>query len=218
MSMKDKLTDVGLNSTKTENMRDSARGRERNQTEKNQFERNFCEICELSMPDVERFKHKNPTVNAEWICLGCADKNDILDEFRMTHQSDFAKQNKYKREFGATKEFTDSTSSKPEKKPHHQNSNQNQAQGQNQGQSQGQNRHQKNSNNKRYGKNKNSNSNSTNSPYRKGKPNNRHNNRPNNRHNNQQQSGNENHLGNAHATRGGAKYIIDENGDKNFNC
>lgn len=104
MSMKDALKDAGLNSTKTENMRDSAKGRDRKQSEKHQHTRNFCEVCELIMPDVERFKHKNPTVDAEWICIGCADKNNIMDDTRMTHQSDFAKQSKYRREFGATKD------------------------------------------------------------------------------------------------------------------
>lgn len=186
MSMKDALKNVGLNSTKTENMRDSAKGRERKQSEKHQHTRNFCEVCELIMPDVERFKHKNPTIDAEWICIGCADKNNIMDDTRMTHQSDFAKQNKYRREFGATKDKADFDERglllRPSGQPHNKNRN----------------------NKKRFDKKR--------TPYGQRSAGGR---RPKRQGDNQGRRPNS-HRGNSKPAP--AKYTIDENGEKNFNC
>lgn len=195
--MKEALKDAGLNSTMTENMRDSAKGRDRNQTEKHQHSRNFCEVCELIMPDVERFKHKNPTVDAEWICVGCADKNNILDEFRLTNQSDFAKQKKYRREFGATKEASEFTEYRPSQKHHNQNKTQN-----------------TNSNNNNRNKNKNFSKNRNSQGGRPGE--NRNSPRRNDRNDNQGRRPNPRRGGNVKTPS--AKYIIDENGEKNFNC
>ena len=111
-SLKDALLKAGVKSTKTANMRETVVKRERKKTEKHQQERNFCEVCEFIQPDVERFKHKNPTVDAEWICAACADKEEIHDQFRITNQSEFSKKRRYRREFGPTKDFSDSGSSK----------------------------------------------------------------------------------------------------------
>lgn len=105
-SLKDQLKDAGFRSGKLENHRESAKGRERKQSEKHQVTRNFCEHCELIQPDVERYKHRNPTTDAEWICLGCADKLSIDDKFRVTQQSDVSKQGMFRRYFGATKDFS----------------------------------------------------------------------------------------------------------------
>lgn len=105
-SLKDQLMQAGFRSNKMENHRESAKGRERKQSEKHQVTRNFCEHCSLIHPDVERYKHRMPTTEAEWICLGCADKLMIDDKFRVTQQSDVSKKGMFKRYFGATKDFS----------------------------------------------------------------------------------------------------------------
>ncbi|MCP4911923.1 MAG: hypothetical protein GY909_02300 [Oligoflexia bacterium] len=114
-SMKDALLKAGLKSTKTENHRESAKGRERKQSEKHQHTRNFCEHCETTHPDVERYRHRNPTTSAEWICVACADRLMIDDKFRATHQSDFAKKNMFKRFYGSTKDFSADKPHRPQK-------------------------------------------------------------------------------------------------------
>lgn len=111
-SLKDALLKAGVKSTKTTNMRETVVKREHKKAEKHQQERNFCEVCEFIQPDVERFKHKNPTVDAEWICAACADKEEIHDQFRLTSQSEFSKKRRYRREFGPTKDFSDKARSK----------------------------------------------------------------------------------------------------------
>lgn len=117
-SLKDQLMSAGFRSGKAENLRESAKGRERKQSEKHQVTRNFCEHCELIQPDVERYKHRMPTTEAEWICLGCADKLMIEDRFRFTQQSDVSKKNMFKRFFGATKDFSkEDHKSKFQKRP-----------------------------------------------------------------------------------------------------
>lgn len=97
--------EAGFRSNKMENHRDSGKGRDVKQTEKHQKARNFCEHCNLIHPDVELYKHRMPTTEAEWICLGCADKLMIDDRFRKTRQSDVSKKGMFRRYFGATKDF-----------------------------------------------------------------------------------------------------------------
>lgn len=101
-SLKDALKQAGFSSSKTQNERGKTRGKVMTKSEKNQFSRNFCEVCERTLPDVERYKHRNPTVDAQWICVGCADLHMIEDRFRVTAQSDFAKSNRFKRFYGET--------------------------------------------------------------------------------------------------------------------
>ena len=101
-SLKDALKNAGFSSSKNQNERGSTRGKVMTKTEKNQFQRNFCEVCERTLPDVERYKHRNPTIDAQWICIGCADEHMIEDRFRITAQSDMAKSNRFKRFYGET--------------------------------------------------------------------------------------------------------------------
>lgn len=101
-SLKDALKAAGFSGSKTQNEREKTRGKVMTKTEKNQFSRNFCEVCERTLPDVERYKHRNPTVDAQWICVGCADLHMIEDRFRATAQSDFSKSNRFKRFYGET--------------------------------------------------------------------------------------------------------------------
>lgn len=102
MSLKDALEKAGYRSTKNENERQRKLKKEKTKVEKHQEHRNFCEVCETIHPDVERFKHRNPRIDAQWICVNCADKNEILDDFRVTQQSDFARSNRYRRYYGHT--------------------------------------------------------------------------------------------------------------------
>lgn len=106
MSLKDALLKAGLSSSKIENERKQKLNKDRTKTEKHQEKRNFCEVCETTQPDVERFKHKSPRVDAQWICVNCADKNEIHDKFRVTAQSDFARQGRYQRFYGPTEKVS----------------------------------------------------------------------------------------------------------------
>lgn len=122
-SLKDQLMQAGFRSGKLENHRESGKGRERKQAEKHQTTRNFCEHCELIQPDVERYKHRMPTTDAEWICLGCADKLMIEDRFRFSQQSDVSKNGMFRRYFGATKDFSQETPRGPQNRDQKNNRN-----------------------------------------------------------------------------------------------
>jgi len=51
---------------------------------------------------VELYKHRNPTTEAEWICIRCADQLQISDNFRKTAQSDTSIKKMFRREYGPT--------------------------------------------------------------------------------------------------------------------
>jgi superfamily II helicase len=106
MSLKDALKKAGFSNVKDENERKHKIKKEVTKSEKHQEHRNFCEVCEFIQPDVERFRHKHPRIDAEWICSNCADKNEILDEFRLTNQSDSARNGGYRRYYGPIKDFS----------------------------------------------------------------------------------------------------------------
>ena len=232
MSLKDAMSKVGLKSTKSENEREQ---KNMTKVESHQVRRNFCEVCETTQPDVERFEHKNPRVDAEWICSNCADKQEIIDDFRVTYQSEFCKDGRYRRYYGHTRDIAkevkaakpevkrDDREERSEKKYGSRNNN-------------NRNRNRNNSNNKnRNNRNNNRNGNRSgnvkvagngnseegshsrdNHPSNTRKdnhrrPNNRSNNRPNNRSNNRSNNRNNNN-------KPKAKYTIDEDGEKNFNC
>lgn len=105
MSIKDALLKAGLRSSKVENDRKPKKKFDKTKVEKHQEQRNFCEVCETIQPDVEKFKHRNPRIDAEWICVNCADINEILDDFRVTSQSDHNKTKRYRRFYGHTRDF-----------------------------------------------------------------------------------------------------------------
>ncbi|MBL7666329.1 MAG: hypothetical protein JNM93_14435 [Bacteriovoracaceae bacterium] len=105
MSLKNALLKAGIKTTKTENMRDIKPKKEKKQIEQHQELRSFCEVCEMVQPDVERFFHKMPAIDAEWICVNCADKCKIHDDTRQTQQSHLSKMKQYKRFYGPTKKF-----------------------------------------------------------------------------------------------------------------
>ncbi len=102
MSLKDALLKAGFKSTKAQNDREVTYKKDLKNSEKHQFSRNFCEVCQTTQPDVERFKHRNRLIDAQWICCNCADKNEIHDDYRVTAQSDFSKARKYRRQYGPT--------------------------------------------------------------------------------------------------------------------
>ena len=104
-SLKDALLQAGLRSSKAANERAKVKGRQEKQSERHQKTRTFCEICAADYADVEHYKHKNPTIDARWICLSCADKNMIDDKFRVTQQSELSLGKRFKRFYGATKSF-----------------------------------------------------------------------------------------------------------------
>jgi len=102
-SLKDALLKAGLKSSKNENERQKRKNWvEVKKSVVHQEQRNYCEVCESIQPDVERYKHRNPVIDAQWICVSCADKNMIDDKFRVTVQSDFSIKKVFRREFGQT--------------------------------------------------------------------------------------------------------------------
>ena len=120
MSLRDALLKAGLSSAKTQNER---KQKVRTKVESHQTKRNFCEVCETTQPDVERFVHKNFRIEAEWICLNCADKNEIHDKFRKTAQSDFNRQGRYQRFYGPTEKIGGSEWNAKSGKPKRANNN-----------------------------------------------------------------------------------------------
>ena len=105
MSLKDALQKAGFKSSKSENERQLKPKKKKTEVEVHQEHRNFCEVCELIHPDVERFVHRHPRIDAQWICLNCVDKNEILDDFRKTQQSDVARNGRYRRYYGHTRDL-----------------------------------------------------------------------------------------------------------------
>lgn len=108
-SMKDALIKAGFKPKKGENERHKrAHWENVKKSVVHQEQRNYCEVCESIQPDVERYKHRNPTITAQWICVSCADRNLIDDKFRVTAQSDFSIKKLFKREYGMTAKELDS--------------------------------------------------------------------------------------------------------------
>lgn len=125
-SMKDALLKIGLQPSKTQNERPKPKlKRPEKIIHSHQQERNFCEVCNRTLPDVEMYKHRNPVINASWICLQCADKNMISDDSRETCQSEYSRKGIFRREFGRTKKFTSSGANSPGKVDRNANGNTN---------------------------------------------------------------------------------------------
>jgi AraC-like DNA-binding protein len=107
--MKDALLKAGLKATaapkdaKAENEREKIHRKKITETIIHQEQRNFCEECQQVLPDVELYYHNNPTTEAEWICVKCADRLKIADICRQTAQSDTSIKKMFRREHGATR-------------------------------------------------------------------------------------------------------------------
>ncbi len=118
-SLKDALLKAGLKQTeapkpaKKENEREKIAKKKITDEIRHQGQRNFCEHCSQVCPDVEQYKHRNPTTDAEWICLRCADQLQILDKFRLTAQSDTSIKKLFRREYGETIRIQPSRDQKP---------------------------------------------------------------------------------------------------------
>lgn len=67
--------------------------------------RTDCEACGKTAPDVEYYQHNNRSLSKYWLCLNCADNNNISDETRQTVQSQHAQSGIFRRRYGATKIF-----------------------------------------------------------------------------------------------------------------
>jgi hypothetical protein len=112
-SLKDAMLKAGLKQTtpakpaKSQNEREKIAKKQITETIVHQEQRNYCEACEQVRPDVELYKHRNPTTDAEWICVRCADQLQILDTFRKTAQSDTSIKKMFRREYGATASVID---------------------------------------------------------------------------------------------------------------
>ncbi len=63
-----------------------------------------CELCKKTSPDVEYYQHRNRVVGeAKWLCMRCADDNQINDDFRQTAQSQDSQTKLFRRQYGRTK-------------------------------------------------------------------------------------------------------------------
>lgn len=119
-SLKDAFLKAGIKPTeapKKQNEREKIAKKHVTEATAHQGQRNFCEACDQVRPDVELYKHRNPTTEAEWICVRCADQLQILDKFRQTAQSDTSIKKMFRREYGETIKIaanaTSSSGSKP---------------------------------------------------------------------------------------------------------
>lgn len=104
-TLKDAFLKAGIkpaSDAKSQNVREKVSKNKITETIVHQERRNFCEVCDQVRPDVELYHHRNPTTEAEWICVRCADQLQIADKFRQTAQSETAMKKMFKREFGAT--------------------------------------------------------------------------------------------------------------------
>ncbi len=109
-SLKEQLLKAGLKETqkpKAPNERVEVKKKQVTQEVVHQQQRNFCEECQQVRPDVELYHHRNPTTEAEWICVKCADQLKIPDIFRQTAQSDTSIRKMFRREHGATRQASD---------------------------------------------------------------------------------------------------------------
>ncbi len=103
--MKDALLKAGLKPTaspKDQNAREQVAKKKVTEEVVHQQQRNFCEECQQVYPDVELYHHRNPTTEAEWLCVRCADRLKISDTCRKTAQSDTSIKKMFRREHGAT--------------------------------------------------------------------------------------------------------------------
>lgn len=104
-SLKDALLKSGLKATavaKSPNEREALKKKKVTQEISHQVQRNYCEECNATQPDVELYHHKNPTTDAQWICVRCADRLKIADTCRQTAQSDTSIRKLFRREHGIT--------------------------------------------------------------------------------------------------------------------
>lgn len=104
--MKDLLLKAGFKETtkpKAQNEREVIAKKKVTEAIVHQEQRNFCEECQQVRPDVELYYHNNPTTEAEWICVKCADRLKIADSTRQTAQSDTSIRKMFRREHGATR-------------------------------------------------------------------------------------------------------------------
>lgn len=105
-SLKEQLLQAGLKATPKPvdpNVRENVPKKKVTESIIHQEQRNYCEECQQVRPDVELYFHKNPTTEAEWICVKCADKLKIADTCRQTAQSDTSIKKMFRREHGATR-------------------------------------------------------------------------------------------------------------------
>jgi len=117
-SLKEQLLQAGLKATpnpKAQNEREAISKKKMTETIIHQEQRNFCEECQQVRPDVELYYHRNPTTEAEWICVKCADRLKIADSFRQTAQSDTSIKRMFRREHGATRAADEFKNVKPQK-------------------------------------------------------------------------------------------------------
>ena len=69
--------------------------------------RSLCDSCGNGSPDVEYYEHNIRILNAHWLCVNCADLNNIHDKFRKTAQSQHSITKVFCRRYGPTLDIKD---------------------------------------------------------------------------------------------------------------
>ena len=119
-SLKEQLLQAGLkasDSHKAANEREQLKKKKVTESVIHQEQRNYCEECQQVRPDVELYYHRNPTSEAEWICVKCADQLKLADACRQTAQSDTSIKRMFRREHGVTRPASDFKSVQRTDKP-----------------------------------------------------------------------------------------------------
>ncbi len=110
-SLADALKKAGFTSSESEAKKHGDKKKQREATKAKETKthehhyRTECELCRKSAPDVERYDHRNRSIDAFWLCLPCADRLSIDDACRQTAQSDFSMRKMFKRQYGRTKQL-----------------------------------------------------------------------------------------------------------------
>lgn len=104
-SLKEALEKAGLKPSKRRNKRKKPKKSQQPQNERQPQHQSFCDCCKKTAPDVELYRHSNPSLQAKWLCIICADNHFIPDDTRQTNQSDFAMRGTFRRRYGKTKRF-----------------------------------------------------------------------------------------------------------------
>ena len=107
MSLKEALEKAGLKSS-VQKRKEAPMTRSSAKNGKKMHDHHYrteCDACRRTAPDVERYDHRNRSVEGNWLCVVCADQYQISDDFRRTAQSDFSKRRMFVRNYGHTRKI-----------------------------------------------------------------------------------------------------------------
>lgn len=102
--MKKALQKAGFFTTEQQKVKERPRKNVQLDAERKGHEiRSQCDHCEEFKPNVEMYDHRNRAIEARWLCVKCADTNNISDDFRSTTQSPDSRSGTFNRQYGHTR-------------------------------------------------------------------------------------------------------------------